>query len=135
MGCRTLSNGQTVISSLPSSAQTKIEPVQLDVSSPSSTHELHTYISTKFGHLDSLVNNAAVGPAELDPAKLDPWEVYEKAYKVNVAGPAALMEVFGDLLAKARDGASVVNVSSRQGSFGRLGKMKELTPHHLEFPA
>jgi len=87
--------------------------VQLDVTDPASIKSAHDFVEKEFGHLDALINNAAI--ASSDP---DIYTRYKVCMDTNVIGPAVVAEVFRPLLLKSPNPYSIF-VSSGAGSFGR----------------
>jgi NAD(P)-dependent dehydrogenase (short-subunit alcohol dehydrogenase family) len=72
--------------------------------------QLADTVSDRFGRLDILVNNAGMSP--LYPSLLDvDQDLYDKVLAVNLRGPFRLCVLAGTLMA-ARDGGSIINVSS-----------------------
>ena len=103
MGTRSLSKGQTatstILSAIPSTTKTQITPIQLDVTDPSSIAAAKQTISTQFGHIDALVNNAGIA-APTDP-NLSVVDQYRAIFETNVFGVAALTEAFLPLLSRS----------------------------------
>ncbi|KAF7312619.1 hypothetical protein MIND_00276000 [Mycena indigotica] len=115
-----------------------VEFLQLDSNSDQSIAAAVEEVSTKFGRLDVLVNNAAVAFDSWDPAQGMPTrEVFAKTFDTNTAGPALTTEAFIPLLSNALSGKpNIVFVSSDLGSAGSLadpeGRYKGMP---LYFPA
>ncbi|KAJ4759555.1 NAD(P)-binding Rossmann-fold superfamily protein [Rhynchospora pubera] len=118
---------------------------QLDVTDNSSIMSLVDFVKDRFGKLDILVNNAAVGGADV-PQPLDleiPWEerldillkthyenyeLAEACLKTNYFGVKYLTEALLPLL-KSSDSGKVINVSSNYGRLKHLNNeelVKEL---------
>lgn len=72
----------------------------------------------EFGHLDILVNNAAV--REIYTVAEAPAEAWSRVHSVNVVGMALCCKAALPAL-RQRRGASIVNVSSTYGAVGRKG--------------
>lgn len=98
-----------------------VEPLLLDVANPRSIEKARSEITTKYGHLDVLVNNAGIN--------YDTWETAENAdidgtvmatITTNLLGPWRLCQAFLPLLRKSRV-ARIVNVSSESGSLAHMG--------------
>jgi NAD(P)-dependent dehydrogenase (short-subunit alcohol dehydrogenase family) len=87
-----------------------VEFIQLDVTDDATIFAARDFITKKYGKLDVLINNAGVASRESSVSA----QLYD-TYKVNVFGPAVLIEAFTDLLEKS-DNARIVNVSSTMGS-------------------
>lgn len=111
---------------VPGSAS-RLSIAQLDVTDGVSISSACDLVEREFGHLDALINNAAVGNA--DP---DIYTRYKATMDTNVIGPAVVSDVFRPLLLKSTNPYSIF-VSSGAGSFqrtvdrheGRLPKMPE----------
>ena len=125
MGTRSLSKGQAassaVLSAVSPTTKTQITPIQLDVTDPSSIAAAKQTISTQFGHIDALVNNAGIA-APSDPT-LSVVDQYRAVFETNVFGVAALTEAFLPLLSRSSTQAQgtthtprLVFVSSGLGS-------------------
>ncbi|XP_057980042.1 (+)-neomenthol dehydrogenase-like [Malania oleifera] len=102
---------------------------QLDVADPISIASLADFIKTKFGKLDILVNNAAIGGAIMDADTLRAWvvngsragmqmtqtyEMAEECLKTNYYGARRMVEAFIPLLQLSKS-ARIVNVTSGAG--------------------
>jgi len=103
----------------------ELDYLPLDVSQEKSIHEFFTEISTRFGKLDVLVNNAGVfldsdsnfkdGSAfKIEPALIS------KTLATNTLGPYLLCQLFIPLMKKNGFGR-VVNVSSGMGQLSEMG--------------
>jgi len=95
------------------SSASRISTVQLDVTDSASIACAFDFVESKFGYLDALINNAAVGGG--DP---DVYTRYRVTMDTNVIGPAVVASVFRPLLLKSSNPYSIF-VSSGAGSFGR----------------
>jgi len=101
-----------------------IEGFEADVSKARHVTALSSYVQSQFDHLDLLINNAGV---IIEPGGLDSQvtcftinpELVEEAYSVNTVGALRLVQVFYDLLKKARQ-PRIVNVSSGMGSLNHI---------------
>jgi NAD(P)-dependent dehydrogenase (short-subunit alcohol dehydrogenase family) len=95
-------------------------PHQLDVSSAADAQALAEFVRDRYGHLDVLVNNAAI---TYDPDKLASaadLTVVRAAAETNLYGPWQLVLALLDLL-RASDHPRVVNVSSGVASLATMG--------------
>jgi NAD(P)-dependent dehydrogenase (short-subunit alcohol dehydrogenase family) len=96
-----------------------VDSVQLDLASDESIERAADYISSKYGKLDVLVNNAGilidVGVAKANP-ELPTRELFEKTFSTNVTGTACLTEAMIPLLRKSDQRPRLVFVSSIMGS-------------------
>lgn len=89
---------------------------QLDVSDGQSIAEVVEYISTTFGWLDVLINNAGIHYDTFQTTMTADFSIVEEAIRVNTLGPWRLSKAFHALLQKSEAGR-IVNVSSSSGSF------------------
>lgn len=88
---------------------------QLDVSNKSNIKDIFTKIENQFGHLDILINNAAI-LYDKDQSTMDAdLELVNKALTTNLFGPWLLCQAFIPLMEKNGYGR-VVNVSSGAAS-------------------
>lgn len=99
----------------------QVQAVALDVSEPRSIERAATEISSRYDHLDVLINNAGIN--------YDTWETVEDAdisgtvqetIRTNLLGPWRVCQAFLPLLHKSR-AARIVNVSSESGSLANMG--------------
>ena len=99
--------------------------VQVDVTSPDSLKAARDKIIEQFGHIDVLVNNAAINDMFENPAmaaeqsKFEnyPLEMFRKSMEVNVTGVFLAAQVFGTPMAEAGAG-SIINIASTYGMVG-----------------
>lgn len=98
-----------------------VEPLLLDVANSRSIKAAAAEVADRYGHLDVLINNAAVN--------YDTWETAEnadidgtvmEAIASNLLGPWRICQVLLPLLRKSR-AARIVNVSSESGSLAHMG--------------
>lgn len=92
----------------------RIMTVRMDVTDAKSIEEAHERISSRFGAVDVLVNNAAVLLFENEDALSIPPEGYRKTFDTNVFGVIEVCRVFAPPMARAGYGR-IVNVSSGAG--------------------
>lgn len=100
-------------------------PVALDVTSEDSLIEARKYILEKIGHIDILVNNAAINDmfenptmaAEQSRFENYPVNMFRKSLEVNVTGVFLCSQVFGSVMAEQGKG-SIINVASTYGIVG-----------------
>lgn len=100
-------------------------PVQLDVTDAQSINAAAKYITTEFGRLDLLVNNAAIGqsgqystlPEILDAsrASVAPLDDVRIIFETNVLGVLAVTQAMLPLIRLSSSGR-ILNVSSAVGS-------------------
>ncbi|KAK3714931.1 hypothetical protein LTR37_007421 [Vermiconidia calcicola] len=107
LGSRSVEKGNNAISSLkheiPESSS-NISTVQVDVESDDSIQKAYDTISSRFGKVDTLINNAGAGfDVEMQSGKLSVREGWMKAWNINVAGTQVLTTTFVPLLLKSSD--------------------------------
>ncbi len=94
----------------------------LDVTNKSSIQTTKEKIIEKFGHIDILVNNAAINDmfenpkAAAEQSKFEnyPLELWQKSIDVNLTGVFLCSQVFGAEMAKQKKG-SIINIASTYG--------------------
>lgn len=99
--------------------------LELDVTSKASLEAARDKIIAQFGHIDILVNNAAINDMFENPALAGhqsmfenyPLAMFEKSLQVNVTGVFLCAQVFGTPMAKQGSG-SIINVASTYGIVG-----------------
>jgi len=96
-----------------------VESITIDVTSDASIEAAASTISSKYGRLDILINNAGIAPEGLDPSA-SLRDDYLSTFNVNVFGVAAVTETFIPLLEKSPYTPHIVFVSSRLGSLAWL---------------
>lgn len=107
VGSRSIANGEaavaTVQKEIPSSSSS-LSAVQVDLASDKSIDEALKTIESKFGRLDTLVNNAGAGfDGDLRDGKLSLREAWNKGWDTNVAGTQVLTSGAIPLLLKSVD--------------------------------
>jgi NAD(P)-dependent dehydrogenase (short-subunit alcohol dehydrogenase family) len=101
-----------------------VEGFEADVSKARHITALSSYVQSQYDHLDLLINNAGViiEPGGLESKvtcfTINP-DLVEEAYSINTVGALRLVQVFHDLLLKARQ-PRIVNVSSGMGSLNEM---------------
>lgn len=104
------------------SLQTESVGVSLDVTNPDSIKSLRDAVLTRFGHIDILVNNAAINDMFEDPkaateqSKFEnyPLELWQKSLDVNLTGVFLCSQILGYEMAKQKAG-SIINIASTYG--------------------
>jgi NAD(P)-dependent dehydrogenase (short-subunit alcohol dehydrogenase family) len=94
----------------------------LDVTNLDSVKELRDRILKTFGHLDILVNNAAINDmfenpkAASEQSKFEnyPLELWQKSVDVNLTGVFLCSQILGAEMAKRKSG-SIINIASTYG--------------------
>jgi NAD(P)-dependent dehydrogenase (short-subunit alcohol dehydrogenase family) len=97
----------------------------VDVTSVESLKAARDKVIAKFGHIDVLVNNAAINDMFENPALAGqqsmfehyPPDMFEKSLKVNVTGVFLCSQVFGTPMAEQGSG-SIINIASTYGMVG-----------------
>ncbi len=85
--------------------------LKLDLSSVSSIEKAQDEITTKFNHIDILINNAGIGP-DLDTPRPD-LKSFRETFEVNVTGTVFFTEPLIDFISK---NGKIVNISSKMGA-------------------
>jgi NAD(P)-dependent dehydrogenase (short-subunit alcohol dehydrogenase family) len=104
---------------------TKTLGVQTDVSDQSSVESMVNQVLDEFGHIDILVNNAAMtakGASDLPTSYFAPFEEYplalwEKAVQVNLTGSFMCSQAVGRHFLRVNSGV-IVNISSMYALVG-----------------
>ena len=115
IAARSLSKAQTAKSEVEAentNSASRLSTVQLDVTDGVSITRARDSVEKEFGHLDALINNAAVGNRDSDV-----YTRFRVSMDTNVIGPAVVADVFRPLLLKSSNPYSIF-VSSGAGSFG-----------------
>lgn len=100
-------------------------PLAVDVTKPESLAAARDRIIQQFGHIDVLVNNAAINDmfenpalaADLSKFENFPLATFQKVLEVNVTGVFLAAQVFGTPMAVQGSG-SIINVASTYGIVG-----------------
>ncbi len=96
--------------------------ISLDVTSQDSIKNLRDIVLEKFGHVDVLVNNAAINDmfenpkAATEQSKFEnyPLELWQKSIDVNLTGVFLCSQILGSEMAKQKSG-SIINIASTYG--------------------
>jgi NAD(P)-dependent dehydrogenase (short-subunit alcohol dehydrogenase family) len=97
-----------------------ILPRQLDVTNPASIEHLRASVEAEFGHLDVLVNNAAILYDTWQRAAAADLNLVQQAFDTNTLGAWRMCQAFLPLLRRGAH-ARIVNVSSEAGSLASMG--------------
>jgi len=91
--------------------------LELDVTDDASVEAASDQVSSRFGHLDVLVNNAGVLPEATHPDPREAVDVtmFRETFGTNLFGAVAVLEAFLPLLRKSPAGR-IVNVTTTMGS-------------------
>eukprot|EP01025_Chloroclados_australasicus_P013824 TRINITY_DN16466_c2_g4_i1.p1 TRINITY_DN16466_c2_g4~~TRINITY_DN16466_c2_g4_i1.p1 ORF type:complete len:307 (+),score=14.42 TRINITY_DN16466_c2_g4_i1:88-1008(+) len=109
--------------------QDRLEVLQLDVTQPNTIQAAHNLVSSKYTHLDILINVTGILHVqgkympETSISRIDP-EFINLSFQTNAIGPILVCKAFANLLSKAEkeNGATderpavCVNMSARVGS-------------------
>lgn len=126
MGARSLEKLETARSEIEKEVVPgRLSTVQLDVTDNDSIRQAASFVQSKFGRLDVLVNNAGVG--NVDP---DVKTRMRLCMETNFLGPALVCAVFRPLLLKSQTPYSIF-VSSGAGSLTRASDSNKYSdmPH------
>jgi NAD(P)-dependent dehydrogenase (short-subunit alcohol dehydrogenase family) len=96
------------------------DPLQLDVTDPESVAAAAHQVDARYGHLDVLVNNAAICYDTWQRAATADLAVVRDAAETNLYGPWLMVQEFLPLLRRS-DHPRIVNVSSEAASFAEMG--------------
>ena len=113
---------ETKCSAFASELKTESIGAALDVTNPDSIKALRDKALKKFGHIDILVNNAAINDmfenpkAAAEQSKFEnyPLELWQKSVDVNLTGVFLCSQILGYEMAKQKYG-SIINVASTYG--------------------
>jgi NAD(P)-dependent dehydrogenase (short-subunit alcohol dehydrogenase family) len=121
LACRSATKASSALDALKATSPSgTLSTLDLDVDSESSIKAAATSVSSTHGHLDVLINNAALG--NCSPNVL---ERFEANLKTNVLGPRLVAEHFKPLLLKA-DKPRSIYVSSGAGSLQRAPEIRNV---------
>jgi len=95
---------------------------EMDVTNPESIKDARNHVIKKYGHIDILVNNAAVNDmfenpsAELEQSMFEnyPLEMWNKMLDANLTGVFLCSQIFGKEMVKQGKG-SIINIASTYG--------------------
>jgi NAD(P)-dependent dehydrogenase (short-subunit alcohol dehydrogenase family) len=95
-------------------------PLQLDVTDAGSVAAAVREVEARYGHLDVLVNNAAISYDTWQRAVTADLAVVREAAETNLYGPWLMVQEFLPLLRRSAH-PRIVNVSSEAGSLAGMG--------------
>jgi NAD(P)-dependent dehydrogenase (short-subunit alcohol dehydrogenase family) len=119
LGARDLAKGEEAAQTLAKKGVT-VFPRQLDVTDQESIERLIADITTEFGQLDILINNAAILYDTWQTAKNADLEIVHTALETNLFGAWRMCQAALPLLRRSASGR-IVNVSSEAGSLTHMG--------------
>ena len=96
-----------------------VEFIKLDISDSQDIENAKTYIASKYGNLDILINNAAVfldGEWFGNNVESVPMKTLRDTFDINYFGTVELTQALLPLIKKS-DAGRIVNISSLSGSF------------------
>ena len=96
------------------------DPLQLDVTDAGSVANARREVEARYGHLDVLVNNAAILYDTWQRAATADLAVVREAAETNLYGPWLMVAEFLPLLRRSAH-PRIVNVSSEAGSLAGMG--------------
>lgn len=99
----------------------RLHPYYFDISNSSEIRQNVMAIKKKFGHIDVLVNNAAVEFNEL--IGMISRENMEHMFRVNVYGMIEMLQAVSRIMARNTNGGSIINISSMVGLRGNPGQL------------
>lgn len=119
LGARNLAQGEIAAQALTQEGLS-VFPRQLDVTDQRSTDRLYANVTSDFGRLDILVNNAAILYDTWQQGITADLDVVHTALETNLFGAWRMCETFLPLLRQSHAGR-IVNVSSEGGSLASMG--------------
>ncbi len=126
MASRSLVKAKSAMSEIQAAgSKGPLSTVQLDVTNERSIEQAVIFVHQKFGRLDALVNNAAVGSRDPDVKTR-----LQLCMDTNVIGPAVVSATFRPLLLKSPKPYSIY-VSSGAGSMARASDPTSMTYRSL----
>ncbi|KAG0651454.1 Short-chain dehydrogenase reductase tropE [Hyphodiscus hymeniophilus] len=123
IGSRSLEKGKTALAKL--SSKGSVSLVQLDVTDATSIAAAVATVEKDRGRLDTLINNAGVGPTSPSLSV----ELLRNTFETNVFGVAAVTDAFLPLLRKSLD-PRLIHVTSPLGSSTLRASGAPLPPFH-----
>jgi NAD(P)-dependent dehydrogenase (short-subunit alcohol dehydrogenase family) len=119
LGARELAKGEQAVARC-AQAYLPVLARQLDMTDGDSIARLRQHVETAYGHLDVLVNNAAILYDTWQDALTADLQVVREALDTNTFGAWRMCQAFIPLLRHSPHGR-IVNVSSEAGSLTHMG--------------
>ncbi|KAI2469037.1 NAD(P)-binding protein [Annulohypoxylon bovei var. microspora] len=94
-----------------------VSSTQIDVTNDQSVDDAATRITSEYGRLDVLVNNAGIVSMESPPTRV----VLRRILETNVVGALSVTEAFLDLLLQARGAGSITHASNPDSPYYNPG--------------
>lgn len=98
-----------------------LHPYYFDISNTSEVRQSVMAVKRQFGHIDVLVNNAAIEFNEL--IGMISRENMEKMFEVNVYGMIEMIQAVSRIMGRNKNGGSIINISSMVGLRGNAGQL------------
>ncbi|MBI4370454.1 MAG: SDR family oxidoreductase [Elusimicrobia bacterium] len=98
--------------------------LEMDAANKASIRRAKAKVMKQYGHLDVLINNAAIYEDSTDSLLESAAETILKHFENNTLGPILVCQVFMPLILKSDD-ARIINVSS---GYGSLAEMRARAP-------
>ena len=111
LGSRDLQKGQEAVAQLHAEGLTEVEPIQLDVTDPTSITAARQTLGQKTSVLDVLINNAGISGGMPQPTLTTSVDVIREVFETNIFGVVAVTQAFIDLLRQS-PAPRIVNVST-----------------------
>jgi len=99
----------------------EIRPLYLDISDEKAVKAAVMQVKKECGHIDGLVNNAAVEFNEL--IGMISQEHMEKMFSVNVYGTIYMLQLVSRIMSRQEKGGSIVNITSNTALRGNRGQL------------
>ena len=99
----------------------RFHPYYFDISDSNEVRQNIMAVKKQFGHIDILVNNAAIEFNEL--IGMISRENMERMFKVNVYGTIEMIQAVSRIMARNENGGSIINISSMVGLRGNPGQL------------
>lgn len=127
---RYLENGHNVIATVRKESQAlnqlkesygdQLCIVTMDIADTESVRNAKKVVEEQFDHLDLLINNAVAVSPDFDKEFFETnLDYIAQAVDTSAVGPLRVIQAFYPLLAKSKEMALVINISSEAGSIGK----------------
>ena len=126
LACRDLAKADKAAAEITAAGiKGKLSTVQLQVTDEDSIQKAAAWVEERFGRLDVLINNAAVGVGRAQNDK----DRFLGTMETNVVGPYLVSEAFRPLLLKSEKPPYSIYVSSGQGSLSIASSVPKAEPY------
>ncbi len=119
LGSRDQAKGEAAARGLQQPVE-NVRVCQLDITDETSIQRTYGLVTSEYGRLDVLVNNAAILYDDWETVSEAPLDTMRQAFETNTLGALRMCQVFLPLLRLSQHGR-IVNVSSEAGSISRMG--------------